>query len=136
MRKCEMKRKTNETDIDISLCLDGVGKYDIDTGCGFFDHMMELSRGTEGSTSRSNATGTQRWITTIPWKISASLSGQVFKEALGDKKGICRYGEQMLPMDEASCWCRSISGRSSVDLDIDIPTEKVGISTRNSLKNL
>ena len=127
MRKSEMKRKTNETDIDVSLCLDGVGKYDIDTGCGFFDHMMELfaRHGRFDLAIKCDGDTKVDYHHSVE-DIGITL-GQVFKEALGDKKGICRYGEQLLPMDEALVLVSlDISGRSSVNLDIDIPTEKVG----------
>ncbi len=127
MRYSEIKRKTNETDISLSLSLDGTGKRDIDTGCGFFDHMLELF----ASHGRFDLTVSCDGDTYVDYHHSVEdigiCLGDAFKEALGDKRGIVRYGSVMLPMDEALILTSlDISGRSLLSYDVEIPTEKVG----------
>lgn len=127
MRLSQINRKTGETDIRISLTLDGSGKYEIDTGCGFFDHMMELfSRHGRFDLSITCKGDHQVDDHHTVEDIGISL-GQAFKEALGEKKGICRYGNMMLPMDETLILCAlDISGRAYLNFDAQIPAQKVG----------
>jgi Imidazoleglycerol-phosphate dehydratase len=126
-RTSEITRNTNETKISISLDLDGRGAYDIDTGCGFFDHMMELFARHGRFDLKIECDGdTEVDYHHSVEDIGISL-GQAFREALGDKKGIVRYGDQLLPMDEALVLVSlDLSGRASVNYDMEIPTEKVG----------
>lgn len=127
MRNCEIKRVTGETDIAMTLELDGTGTYNIDTGCGFLNHMMELftRHGRFDLTIKCYGDTIVDDHHTVE-DIGICL-GQAFKEALGDKKGIERYGEMMLPMDETLILCAlDISGRSCLNFDVEMPTEKVG----------
>lgn len=127
MRTSEIIRKTAETDIKLSLCLDGTGKYDIDTGCGFLDHMLTLfARHSHFDLTVKcvGDTGVDFHHTTEDVGICL---GMALNEALGDKKGICRYGSMILPMDEALITAAiDISGRSCLCYGLDIPAAKVG----------
>lgn len=127
MRSYELKRKTAETDIELSLCLDGTGKISIDTGIGFMDHMLTLFAKHGGFDLTLRCVGD----TNIDFHHSVEdigiALGTAFSEALGDKKGICRYGSVILPMDEALILCAvDISGRDLLNYRVDVPTEKVG----------
>ena len=127
MRTSEINRKTAETDIRLSLCLDGVGKSEIQTGCGFLDHMLTLF----AKHGRFDLAVFCKGDTEVDDHHTAEdigiCLGMAFKEALGDKRGITRYGSTTLPMDEAlilsAC---DLSGRSFLGYALDIPTEKVG----------
>jgi len=126
MRKYELNRKTLETDIALSLCLDG-GDCIINTGCGFLDHMLTLfaRHGHFGlNVSCVGDTNIDYHHTTEDIGICL---GTVFANALGDKAGIIRYGDIILPMDEALILCAvDISGRSYLNYEVYPPTEKVG----------
>ena len=127
MRKAEIQRKTNETDISLSLCLDGTGKTDLDTGIGFLDHMLDLF----AKHGRMDLTVKCTGDTYVDFHHSAEdigiVLGQAFKEAVGDKKGIKRYGNMILPMDETLILASlDISGRAYLKYGLEIPTEKVG----------
>ncbi len=127
MRKSEIQRKTNETDISLSLCLDGTGKSDINSGIGFLDHMLDLF----AKHGRMDLTVKCIGDTYVDFHHSAEdigiVLGQAFKEAVGDKKGIKRYGNMLLPMDESLVLASlDISGRAFLKYDLVIPTEKVG----------
>lgn len=127
MRKSEISRKTNETDIFLSLCLDGTGKSEIDTGIGFLDHMLDLF----AKHGRMDLKVCCKGDTYVDFHHSAEdigiVLGQAFKEAVGDKKGIKRYGNMLLPMDESLILASlDISGRAFLKYDLDIPTQKVG----------
>ncbi len=127
MRKATIHRKTNETDISLTLCLDGSGKSDINSGCGFLDHMLTLfaRHGRFDLTLTCNGDTEVDDHHTVE-DIGISL-GLAFKEALGDKKGVTRYGYMVLPMDEALILTAiDFSGRAYLGYDMDIPTEKVG----------
>ena len=127
MRTCEINRKTGETDISLALNIDGKGTYDVDTGCGFLNHMLELftRHGRFDLTVKCNGDTHVDDHHTVE-DIGIAL-GQAFKTALGDKKGISRYGNMMLPMDETLILCAlDISGRAYLNFDVEIPTEKVG----------
>lgn len=127
MRYAEIKRKTAETDIELSILLDGTGKSVIDTGCGFLDHMLTLF----SSHGRFDLNVKCVGDTYVDYHhsvedIGISL-GKAFFEALGDKKGIHRYGDTVLPMDESLIMTAvDFSGRSYLGFDLQIPTEKVG----------
>lgn len=127
MRTAEIVRTTAETDIKLSLNLDGTGKSTIDSGCGFLDHMLTLF----AKHGRFDLTLTCKGDTQVDdhhtvEDIGISL-GQAFKNALGDKKGICRYGDKILPMDESLILSAvDLSGRGYLGYDLEIPSEKVG----------
>lgn len=127
MRRAEIIRKTAETDIRLTLDLDGSGKSGIDTGCGFLDHMLTLfsSHGRfDLQISCSGDTYVDDHHTTEDIGIAL---GEAFAQALGDKKGIVRYGNMILPMDEALILTAvDFSGRACLGYDLPIPTEKVG----------
>ena len=127
MRQTEIIRKTAETDITLSLCLDGEGKGTIDTGCGFLDHMLTLfSRHGSFDLNVKCIGDTQVDYHHTAEDIAICL-GDAFKNALGDMKGITRYGSFILPMDESLILTAvDISGRSYLGYDLSIPTEKVG----------
>ncbi len=127
MRTASISRKTNETDINLALTLDGTGKISIDTGCGFLDHMLTLF----GRHARFDLTVSCKGDTEVDFHHTAEdigiVLGQAFKAALGDKKGIIRYGSCILPMDEALVMSAvDISGRSFLKCSFEGLTEKVG----------
>ena len=127
MRQSEIIRKTAETDITLTLCLDGDGKGNIDTGCGFLDHMLTLfSRHGSFDLNVRCIGDTQVDYHHTAEDIAICL-GDAFKNALDDMKGITRYGSFILPMDESLILTAvDISGRSFLGYDLAIPTEKVG----------
>lgn len=127
MRTSEIIRKTNETDISLKLNLEGTGKYNNDTGCGFLNHMLDLfakhGRFDLEVTCKGDV-GVDDHHTVEDVGIAL---GEAFAKALGDKRGITRYGSMMLPMDEALVLCSlDISGRNFLGFDVAIPAEKVG----------
>ena len=127
MRTAEIKRTTAETDIALSLNLDGTGKSDIATGCGFLNHMLTLF----ARHGRFDLSVTCNGDTDVDDHHTVEdigiVLGQAFAEALGDKRGIVRYGSLMLPMDETLIAAAiDLSGRAYLGYALDIPTEKVG----------
>lgn len=127
MRIAEINRKTAETDISLKLDLDGSGKSEINTGCGFLDHMLTLfaSHGRFDLTIKCVGDTQVDYHHTVE-DIGISL-GKAFAEAIGDKKGITRYGFMILPMDETLILSAvDISGRDSLTYGLRIPTAKVG----------
>ena len=127
MRIAELKRNTAETRISVFLNLDGTGKSDIATGCGFLDHMLTLfSRHGRFDLNVTCQGDTQVDYHHTTEDIGIAL-GTAFSQALGEKRGICRYGDTILPMDEALILTAvDISGRSFLGFELPIPTEKVG----------
>lgn len=127
MRISQFTRNTAETKISIKLNLDGSGQSDIFTGCGFLDHMLTLfSRHGRFDLNVRCAGDTQVDFHHTVEDIGIAL-GTAFSQALGDKRGICRYGDTTLPMDEALILTAvDISGRSYLGFDLPIPTQKVG----------
>ena len=127
MRTAEIKRKTKETDIVLTLSLDGSGKAEIDTGIGFLNHMLtlfaahglfDLSVRCKGDTEVDDHHSTE--------DIGIAL-GQAFAQALGDKKGIRRYADKTIPMDEALILSAvDVSGRGGFYGEIPCPAQKVG----------
>lgn len=127
MRTAEINRKTNETDIRLRLNLDGTGKSEVSSGVGFLDHMLTLF----ARHGRFDLTLTCDGDTYVDDHHSVEdvgiALGQAFEQALGDKRGILRYGSFILPMDETLILTAvDISGRSYLNYDLHIPTEKVG----------
>lgn len=127
MRTSQFTRNTAETQISIKLNLDGSGQSDISTGCGFLDHMLTLfSRHGRFDLNVRCVGDTQVDYHHTVEDIGIAL-GTAFSQALGDKRGICRYGDTLLPMDEALILTAvDISGRSYLGFDLPIPTQKVG----------
>jgi imidazoleglycerol-phosphate dehydratase len=127
MRTANIVRKTAETDISLSICLDGKGESDIQTGCGFLDHMLILfaKHGRFDLTVRCVGDTHVDYHHTVE-DIGICL-GKAFYEALGNKKGIIRYGNMILPMDETVILSAvDISGRGGFYPVLNIPTQKVG----------
>ena len=127
MRTAEIARKTGETDILLTLNLDGTGKSVIDSGCGFLDHMLTLFAKHAGFDLTVQCKGdVQVDYHHTTEDIGISL-GKAFFNALGDKKGITRYGDTMLPMDETLIRSAvDISGRDYLAISLDLPCAKVG----------
>ena len=127
MRVSEMNRKTAETDIWLKLNLDGTGKSEIDTGCGFLDHMLVLFAKHGRFDLNVKCTGDTYVDDHHTVEDIGIVLGDAFSAALGDKKGIIRYGNMILPMDEALILAAvDLSGRGHLEYDLDIPTDKVG----------
>ena len=127
MRTSEIKRKTAETDISLSLNLDGSGKSEINSGCGFLDHMLTLFAKHGRFDLKVICNGDTQVDDHHTVEDIGIVLGQAFSEALGDKRGIIRYGNMILPMDEALILSAvDISGRSYLGYDLTIPTQKVG----------
>lgn len=127
MRTAEIKRKTMETDIALSLNLDGCGGRTVDTGCGFLNHMLTLfaKHGRFDLTVKCVGDTDVDDHHTVE-DIGIAL-GQAFAIALGDKRGCTRYGSMLLPMDEALILSAvDLSGRGFLAYEANIPTEKVG----------
>ncbi len=127
MREFEINRKTAETDISLFLNLDGEGKSEIDSGCGFLDHMLTLfaSHGKFDLKVKCKGDTNVDYHHTVE-DIGICL-GKAFSGALGDKKGIYRYGSMILPMDEALILSAvDLSGRAYLGFTLDIPSPRVG----------
>lgn len=127
MRTATVKRRTAETDIDLKLNLDGQGNSTISTGCGFLDHMLTLFAAHGGFDLAVSCKGdTQVDDHHTVEDIGISL-GQAFRDCLGEKRGISRYGFFILPMDEALVLASvDFSGRSYLGYELPVPTQKVG----------
>ncbi|MEX1377102.1 MAG: imidazoleglycerol-phosphate dehydratase HisB [Eubacteriales bacterium] len=127
MRKAEIKRKTNETDIYVSVNLDGEGKSEIDTGVGFFDHMLILFAKHSLMDIKISCKG-DTFIDCHHTVEDVGIAlGQAVKDALGEKKSITRYATCFLPMDEALAMVSmDISGRSYLVFDGEFSLPKLG----------
>ncbi len=127
MRIANFDRKTAETEIDIYLNLDGFSKSAIDTGCGFLDHMLTLFASHGKFSLKVKCKGDTAVDDHHTVEDIGICLGTAFKEALGDKKGIIRYGSMILPMDESLVLSAvDLSGRSMLVFDADLPCGKVG----------
>lgn len=127
MRKAEEKRKTKETEVEIALNLDGTGKADIVTNCGFIQHMLELFARHGRFDLVVRAKGDVEVDFHHLVEDIGIVLGRVFDKALGDRRGIKRYGSFILPMDESLVLCAvDICGRASVGYGLEIPAEKIG----------
>ena len=127
MRQAAINRKTSETDIALTLRLDGVGASEIDTGVGFLDHMLTLF----AKHGRFDLNVVCRGDVEVDDHHSVEdigiALGEAFAEAMGDKRGIRRYGDTILPMDEALVLTAvDFSGRAYLGCELDFPTEKIG----------
>ena len=127
MRTAEVVRKTAETDIKLTLNLDGKGESRIDTGCGFLDHMLTLFAKHGSFDLTVSCKGDTEVDYHHPVEDVAICLGDAFKKALSDMKGINRYGNMILPMDETLILTAvDISGRSMLRYNLDIPNLRVG----------
>lgn len=127
MRQSQITRKTAETDINLTLNLDGTGKSNVNTGCGFLDHCLTLF----AKHGFFDLDVTCKGDVEVDYHHSVEdvgiCLGDAFSEAIGDMRGICRYGNMILPMDESLILAAvDISGRAYLNYDLDIPTQKVG----------
>lgn len=127
MRTSDITRNTAETKIQLKLNLDGTGKADIDTGVGFLNHMLTLFAAHGKFDLTVKCMGDVEVDDHHSVEDIGICLGQAFQAALGDKRGITRYGSFLLPMDEALILSAvDISGRSCLCYGLDIPTEKIG----------
>lgn len=127
MRTSDIKRETAETSISLSLCIDGEGRSDINTGCGFLDHMLALFARHGSFDLNVKCKGDVLVDYHHTTEDIGICLGMAFREAMGDKRGIVRYGDITLPMDEALILSAvDLSGRGGLYYSTDIPTEKVG----------
>ena len=127
MRTSDITRNTAETKIQVTLNLDGTGKSNIDTGCGFLNHMLTLFAAHGKFDLTVKCAGDVEVDDHHSVEDIGICLGQAFQAALGDKRGITRYGSFLLPMDEALILSAvDISGRSCLCYGLDIPTEKIG----------
>ena len=127
MRTATIKRDTRETQIELTLNLDGTGKASIASGCGFLDHMLELfaRHGDIDLTVKCNGDTHVDYHHSVE-DIGICL-GKAFTEALGDKRGITRYGQFLLPMDETLMLCAcDLSGRDYLGWGVELPSMTVG----------
>lgn len=126
-RIAEYARKTKETDVNAMLNLDGIGEYSIDTGVGFLDHMLELFSKHSGIDIEIKAKGdTHVDLHHLTEDVGIAI-GSLLDKALGDKKGIMRYGFFLLPMDEVLVESAiDLSGRSFLNYDVSFVSEKIG----------
>ena len=127
MRNAEIKRNTAETKIELALALDGEGKSDINTGCGFLDHMLTLfaAHGSFDLSVKCEGDVNVDYHHSVE-DIGICL-GKAFTDAVGNCKGIKRYGNMMLPMDESLVLCAlDVSGRAYLAYGLDIKAEKIG----------
>ncbi len=127
MRTAQINRKTAETDIRLRLELDGSGASSIDTGCGFLDHMLTLFAQHGRFDLDVQCKGDTYVDGHHTVEDTGICLGSAFSEALGDKRGVVRYGSMLLPMDEALLLTAvDLSGRGLLCCDLQIPTQKVG----------
>jgi len=127
VRNVEINRNTGETRIALSLNLDGTGVYENKTGVGFLDHMLDLFA-RHGRFDLKVACEGDTWVDGHHTVEDVGIVlGTAFRQALGDMRGIVRYGSMLLPMDEALMLCAvDISGRGVLGWQVEIPAEKVG----------
>lgn len=127
MRKAEITRKTAETAITVAVNLDGTGTYDIQTGVGFFDHMVDQLARHSLIDITLKAKGDLHIDDHHTVEDCGIALGQALARALADKKGIRRYGECALPMDDAQVRCAlDLSGRPFLVWNVSFPTQKIG----------
>ena len=127
MRSARLERCTAETQIRLSLTLEGSGRSEIHTGCGFLDHMLTLFAAHGNFDLTVDCKGDTYVDDHHTVEDIGICLGKAVLQALGDKRGICRYGNMLLPMDEALILSAvDLSGRGLLCCDLSIPTEKVG----------
>ena len=127
MRTAEISRTTAETDIRLTLNLDGAGKSEISSGVGFLDHMLTLFAKHGGFDLTLKCSGDTQVDDHHSAEDIGIVLGKAFASALGDKRGITRYGSMLLPMDETLILTAvDLSGRAHLQCRADVPTEKIG----------
>ncbi len=127
MRTATTKRDTAETKIELTLNLDGTGKSDVVSGVGFLDHMLTLFARHARMDLALRCAGDTDVDDHHSVEDIAILLGEALKKTLGDKRGIVRYGSELLPMDEALVLCAvDLSGRGTLRYTADIPSQKIG----------
>ena len=127
-REAEIIRNTKETQIRVRLNLDGSGKYKVSTGVGFFDHMLEGFARHGLFDLEVEVKGDLHVDCHHTIEDTGIVLGQVIREAVGDKKGIKRYGSRVLPMDEVLVLCAlDLGGRPYYRSDAEFPTERIGV---------
>lgn len=127
MRAAEIKRTTKETDIELSVNIDGTGIADIDIGVGFFDHMLTLFAAHGMFDLKVKCNGDLRVDGHHSVEDIGICLGKAFSDALGDMKGIKRYADRIIPMDESLVLVAvDISGRPHLEFDLELPSTKVG----------
>ena len=127
MRTAEISRTTAETDIRLTLNLDGAGKSEISSGVGFLDHMLTLFAKHGGFDLTLKCSGDTQVDDHHSAEDIGIVLGKAFASALGDKRGITRYGSMLLPMDETLILTAvDLSGRAHLQFRADFPTEKIG----------
>ena len=132
MRTADIIRKTTETDITLSLNLDGIGNSEIDTGIGFLDHMLNLFAKHGRFDLDVKCMGDTYVDSHHSVEDIGICLGKAFAQAIGDARGIIRYSDVTLPMDEALVLCAiDISGRGHLSLDISLPDHSIGAMDAN-----
>ncbi|MCE8521309.1 imidazoleglycerol-phosphate dehydratase HisB [Ruegeria pomeroyi] len=127
MRRTSISRQTAETEISVELNIDGTGAYDNQTGVGFFDHMLDQLARHSLIDMTIRAKGDYHIDDHHTVEDTGIALGQALSAALGDKRGIRRYGECHLPMDDAQVRCAlDLSGRPFLVWNVDLPTAKIG----------
>ncbi|MDX1786347.1 imidazoleglycerol-phosphate dehydratase HisB [Roseovarius sp. ZX-A-9] len=127
MRRATVTRKTNETDISVEITLDGTGSYDNQTGVGFFDHMLDQLARHSLIDMKIRCAGDLHIDDHHTVEDVGIALGQALSQALGDKRGIHRYGSCLLPMDDALVRAAlDLSGRPYLVWNVDLPTAKIG----------
>lgn len=127
MRTAQIERNTNETQIRLTLNVDGRGQYQVDTGCGFLNHMLELFARHGSFDLEVTCQGDTQVDDHHTVEDIGIALGKAFAQALGDLRGVYRYGNFLLPMDEALVLCAvDLSGRGYLGWQMELPTEKVG----------
>lgn len=135
MRSAEITRKTKETNITMKLCIDGTGNSRIETGIGFFDHMLDSFTRHGFFDLNLSVQGDLYVDSHHTIEDTGIVLGQAIKNALGDKQGIKRYGSFLLPMDDALVLCAiDLSGRPFLSYDMNFTTEKVGYMDTEMVK--
>ena len=135
MRTANVKRQTKETDIDLVLDIDGTGKSNINTGIGFFNHMLEGFAKHGFFDLELNCEGDLAVDSHHTIEDCGIVLGNAIKEAIGDKKGIKRFGSCILPMDETLVLCAiDLSGRPYLAFDGEFTTERVGYMDTEMVK--
>ena len=134
MRTAELTRKTSETDIKIELDIDGTGKYEIDTGVNFFNHMLESFSRHSFIDLKVKAVGDIEIDDHHTIEDTGILLGEAFLKAIGDKKGIRRMGHAIVPMDDSVATVAiDISGRSYCNMNLEFKNYKIGDMTADIL---
>ncbi|MEQ8294423.1 MAG: imidazoleglycerol-phosphate dehydratase HisB [Roseovarius sp.] len=127
MRTSQITRKTAETEIDVTVALDGTGQYDNETGVGFFDHMLDQLARHSLIDMKIRCSGDLHIDDHHTVEDVGIALGQALRDAVGDKKGITRYGACLLPMDDALVRAAlDLSGRPFLVWNVDLPTPKIG----------